>query len=648
MIRAFLMILLLAGPVMAQAPVTVLAGEHDGFTRLSVLIGSSPWQIGRTAEGYGLRLPQNRSFAVDRVFDVITQKRIAGLSQGERTLDITLGCQCHLRSFRHQGQWLVIDIRDGAPDPASPYEKPLFSEVIPLPIVMQRQPDMLPPHMTHPALPDAELMAYENRLQADLVDAAGLGNVDLVAPVMTEPAVVPPPPPSTDVVQQTLPVTLHHPHWAEGEALRAALPSTICPPDSAFDLTAWAGNDYVSATTEAYGALSLATGDAREAERDLARALIAYGFGLEASRILQTHDLTGADAYLRPLAQLVDGATDPAVFLMQEGCVGAVSLWRALAAEDIRQFSAAEIGAVIESYRVLPPDVRGQLAEQLAAIFAGSGDETAVTQIMAIAAGDTPPAPATRPSVEMLLADLTARLENRAVVTDDDLRLVQSLRYEQRGTPHHQPISEVEVQVLSALGAHRQALELARILSEDRRDDALVAAIASMTGLATPEAFLALAVDLPADLPDPALHLVAERLIDDGFPDRALALLAPAASGEHMAERRYLRAEAAAAMGSATVVEAELLGLSDPRAEAARAAALATTPDATSYAWRRADLPALEQSEDPLLQQAAQSVAAAPPPLPPTPLASREALIAQARDARALANALLSRFAAPP
>ena len=647
MIRALILLLGLADPAVAQAPVTVLAGEHDGFTRLSLLVGDSTWEIGRTEAGYGLRLPQKAGFAVDAVFDVITRNRIARLHPQEGALDIDLACTCHLRSFRHQGQWLVLDIRDGAPDPASPYERALAQEGRPLPLVMVTDHAGLPERLTYPPLPEPALQAYRSHLRDDIVAAAGQGELELVP---SEPRVVrPDPTPAVPAAPapSPLPVALHHDVWAAEAALHPALPPTVCPHDSAFDMAAWAGHDFASATSQAYAALAAPKGDAQP-ERDLARVLIAYGFGREAAQLVQDLPLSDDDLYLSPLARIVDGERADAAFVAQEGCLGAVSLWRALAMEDLRHAAPAEIGMVIENFRLLPPDLRRQLGPRLAALFAARGDLPAMEQVGAIAMGHSPsqlPAP---PSVGTHLADITARLATGAPVTEEDLRLVQSLRYESRGTPEETPVILVEVQLLSALGAHRQAVERAQTLPETARDAALIAAIDRMTENALPETFLALAVNLPDPLPATAIHRVAGRLIADGFADRALALLAPPARGADMAERRYLRAEAAAALGLAEVVEAELIGLSDPRADMVRAAVIATTPEAPAYAWRRADLAALQDSEDELLRQAARTVQQDPAPLPPTPLAAREALISQAQDARALANALLSRFATMP
>lgn len=647
MIRVLLVLLCLAGPALAQAPVTVLAGEHQGFTRLSFLIGASSWNVGRTASGYGLRLPVQTGFAIEDVFAVITRKRIADLRAEDAALYIDLACSCHIRSFRFQDQWLVLDIRDGEPDPASPYEQILLANAAPLPVVMMQDQGSLPERLAYPPLPDMAALNYQAQLQADMVAAAAQGEVELVSPLAPDPAPLMQPVTRLEEQSRILPVALHHEVWSNGEELHAALSPTICPPDSAFDMASWAGTDFASATSQAYASLAEAQ-DETEAALQLARTFIAYGFGREAAQTLNDLHLHGDDTHLPLLAQIVDGKEAHSAFRAQEGCLGAVSLWRALASQSLQHVAPAEIAMVMETFRLLPTDLRLQLGERLKALFIARGDHSGARQIMAIAMGHHPNPLPTAPSAATYLDDITARLASGATVTEEDLRLVQSLGYEWRGMPEATSLTLVEVQIMSSLGAHRQALDRALTLPEGPRDAALITVVDALTEHALPEAFLAIAVTLPDALPAPAIHRVASRLIADGFADRALALLAPPTRSLDMAERRYLRAQAAVALGLAKVVEAELLGLTDPRAEALRAAVIATTPDTPLYAWRRADLSALHESEDDLLRQAARAVEADPLPSPPTPLAAREALISQAQDARALANALLSRFTTIP
>lgn len=114
----------------AQAETVALrSGEHDGFTRIVVDAGVDvDWALGRDDRGYVLRLAGAAiSFDISQVFRAITRDRIAGLAapSGRGELHLAVTCACHAAAFRTQAGSIVIDIRNGPPDPAGPFESAL-------------------------------------------------------------------------------------------------------------------------------------------------------------------------------------------------------------------------------------------------------------------------------------------------------------------------------------------------------------------------------------------------------------------------------------------------------------------------------------------------------------------------------------------
>lgn len=651
MIRLAALMVALATPAVAQiAPdaIVTLAGEHPGFTRLSLRIGTRDWQIGRTEEGYGLRMPDAVEVPTSHVFGTIGHQRLADLRAADGQVNLRVECECHLRVFRHARDWLVIDIRDGLAAPDNPFEQPLDPSHDPLPVVFPAAEGPFTRMLDMPPPPESATAEFRDALIADIGMAATTGEVTLQADLpVTEHALQPLAQLPVAAVEQR-PINLHHDDYADGGVLHAALPVTICAADQDFALQDWAGESYVAATARAHERLALNPQD-EGARIALARALVAYGFGQEARQILEDGGITQDRApYLADLARMVDGHPALSDFNTQEGCTGAVSLWFGLAQGDLRHMDGAAISALLETFRMLPPDVRGQLAARLATLFQTAGNPGAAQVVLSIEGEPSGEAIATeRSSADHVLGSLAEKLAAGAAVTAEDLQLLQSLRYEWRGTPEEIALQETEAHVLAVLGLYRQALGVAATLPPEVRETAQNRVIAALAANAPAEGVLEIALSTDPALPEVAIHLLADRLIDDGFAEIALRLLAPAASPMAMGERRYLRAAAAGKLGRVEMVEAELLGLTDERAMALRAAALSTTPEADAYAWRRDDLPALEASADPLLQQAAQTAQGERPALPPTPLASRQALIEQAQEARALANALLNRFGGP-
>ncbi len=127
-----LAVVLLIGALGSDAvaePVRVRSGEHPGFTRV-VLQFARPtaWTIGRTGQGYGLRLGRS-DVALDLAgaFDLIPRTRITAMSTGpgDTALLIATDCDCHIEAFEDRPGLVVIDLLDGPPSPLSRFETAL-------------------------------------------------------------------------------------------------------------------------------------------------------------------------------------------------------------------------------------------------------------------------------------------------------------------------------------------------------------------------------------------------------------------------------------------------------------------------------------------------------------------------------------------
>ncbi|MEO8240685.1 MAG: hypothetical protein ABI832_00160 [bacterium] len=112
----------------AQA-VPVTSGDHADFTRIVVqYAGSVNWQVGRTDDGYELRLTGNAvKYDLSKAFKVIGKARLAGLWADPDTgaLHLGIACECYAMPFEFRPGTVVIDIRNGAPPKGSSFELPL-------------------------------------------------------------------------------------------------------------------------------------------------------------------------------------------------------------------------------------------------------------------------------------------------------------------------------------------------------------------------------------------------------------------------------------------------------------------------------------------------------------------------------------------
>ncbi|MBY6154489.1 hypothetical protein KUV47_14795 [Vannielia litorea] len=133
-----------AAPLRAET-VRLLSGEHDGFTRIAlVLARESAWRVGRIEGGFGLELARP-DIAVDLTgaFDLIPRARIGTLefNATKGLLSIGVRCNCHAEAFQIRTNILVVDIRDGPAPEGNAFTVPLFPPT-PAPA---NEPDRTPP-----------------------------------------------------------------------------------------------------------------------------------------------------------------------------------------------------------------------------------------------------------------------------------------------------------------------------------------------------------------------------------------------------------------------------------------------------------------------------------------------------------------------
>lgn len=129
--RTLVALILVLTTSLAAAAQSVVAtsGEHRDFTRL-VLQFPAPteWQLGRTLEGYALRVAgQPPSYDLTRAFELIGRSRLSALAvdPANGDLKLAIACACHAIPFEFRPGIVVVDLYSGAPPPGSSFEEPL-------------------------------------------------------------------------------------------------------------------------------------------------------------------------------------------------------------------------------------------------------------------------------------------------------------------------------------------------------------------------------------------------------------------------------------------------------------------------------------------------------------------------------------------
>lgn len=414
---ALVLCLLLPAQAWAQAA-QVTSGDHPDFTRIVVQYpGPEDWQVGRTADGYELRLPKSgMPYDLTKVFDLIQKNRLAAIWTDPVTgaLHLTVACACFAIPFAFRPDTVVIDIRNGPPPKGSAFElaldgdtAPMAAKAVPVldlphgaPVLtydwtrLQRKPAGLltVTPLAPAAAPRRDLEPLRQSLIEQLAIGASAGIVD-----MAEPKHVP-----TDATVHDAPVAVRtgdqpqlllrqkgeadHPMTAQGQA---------CFTDAQIDVTAWAipapeppvkpetpakeGSAHGAAAEKPIGgplakdlpiamqfaaAMADLTGEFDRPEPAAIKRAVRFdlflGFGAEARGLLRALPVDDPDTPIwQSMARISDDEPDPApVFTGMEACDTAAALWAVLADPKVLGVGQVQKAAILRSFSALPAHLR--------------------------------------------------------------------------------------------------------------------------------------------------------------------------------------------------------------------------------------------------------------------------------------------------
>jgi hypothetical protein len=476
-----------------------------------------------------------------------------------------------------------------------------------------------------------------------------------------------------------------------GESQLLSSSGEVCLDDRHFDVAAWsASEDFATEIGSRREGLVQEDGQfSGKAVEELARTYLFFGFGKEAVATSALDGVRDSDRdIVVAIAQIIDDEPVTGhVFADQDGCARPVALWRALGRKSLEGTTEPERIAVAMAHRVLPENLRNLLSPRLASLFLEAGDPTmaeairaptamtpiqpedALTASIARETGGSEAALATaervvsedhRASPAAIVSLIELSLEENQPVDDEILVLAEALRFENQGTPDELSLGSAEFRALLSADRFAEARDVIsdlNALPDNERQAYLTDLTVSISERSPDNLFLELFFSNGIDTTSASAgNAVARRLMDLGFFSQAADLIRGQASGEDMAERRYLRAEAAANLDQFEDVDEILSGMSDPRSIALleRSSGDFTTLEAATstdpvQSWRNGAWTELRAGSDPVLQTAARAMLSEPiiPSIEST-LAEREALIVDAEVTRTLADELLDRFQIAP
>ncbi len=408
--------LALAQAAFSQTAV-VKSGDHPDFTRLVLeLPRVAAWKLGRTSEGYELRIEDEMlRFDVSQVFKTIQRDRLTSIWENPATggLRIGIACACHAMPFELRPGIIVIDLKDGPAPEQSAFEEaldgtgaaPLENKSIQRPLGRPQLPtaaktsattifayewlskpispepkdlvqNLTPSPILRHKINDVEPL--KNALLWQLSRGASQGIVQMKAPSLSSRVSGPRP-----LFGPRLNSHLGEPTGFDVATTRKPADTILldgaeCIQDDTLNLSNW-GTDQNVAMQLADSRTNL-VGEFDRPEADnvtLAVKLLIYlGFGAEARQLLTQFSVEVPDRDLwDSMAKIVDGAPDEnGPFNGMQACDTAAALWAALALPQFRASESPRPEAVLRAFSALPLHMRRNLGPNLVAKFLKLGD----------------------------------------------------------------------------------------------------------------------------------------------------------------------------------------------------------------------------------------------------------------------------------
>ena len=422
--------LVVPGATLAQA-VRVTSGDHVDFTRLVIEYpGPVDWKVGRTADGYELRLPPGGpQYDLSGVFDLIGKDRLASIWSDPETgaLQLGIACACFAIPFEFRPGTVVIDIRNGTPPKGSSFETPLEGGTAP---DLAEKPAARPVGRPRTAgveltydwtdtlkdVPDGsgqtgstlglDLSATEvvrldlEPLRRSLIEQLSRGATSGVVDMAKPSAPTGPPEddgnPSVEVRVGEAPNLVIRQKGEAAAPLGAA--GLECIEDGRLEVAAWAGPEPFAPQ---FGpALTGLTGEFDrpdpEAVKRAAQFYLSMGFGAEARAILRAFPTAQEDAALwQSMSRILDGEPDPnPVFQGMAACDTAAALWAILADPSVLSVGQVEKAAILRAFSALPIHLRQDLGPTLVDRFLAMKDFATATALRdAVLRGTSDPGP---------------------------------------------------------------------------------------------------------------------------------------------------------------------------------------------------------------------------------------------------------------
>ena len=362
---------------------SVQSGEHDTFTRLVFGgVQEVAYETRRSDRTYTIDFSRGPIEArLGRIFDFIPRSRILDVASSDSAIVISLNCDCKIRSFTAQQDFLVIDVLEET--------------------------------LTKNALEGVRLKPFQFRTPSDGADFRSLWPLsptqdNIIAPATTRPISLA----GHDILtglSETLSkgnLTLHHEEVSLPLSTTSAIGISVndptvpaptreptCLPQSLFAfLHADSPRDQERLQRSLVEIFSPVSEAAQSDVIDAAQGFIRRGFGAEAIMIVQAlaeenPESRALSSIARSIDQPFHGDPDP--FGDQLACDTDAAFWHFVARRMDEDFSDdLDFTGIKRTFSQLPAELRRHLAPFLASRFIALGDEDSA-QFITSAGGDS-------------------------------------------------------------------------------------------------------------------------------------------------------------------------------------------------------------------------------------------------------------------
>lgn len=651
--------------------VPVRGGEHEEFTRLVIPIpAENTWRV--TTDRLQARLVVGGPpvvFDLTQTFARIPRTRLQSVTLDDEGLLLQLGCACEIRAAEDIPEYLVIDIVDTGTVPVAdtpavlrprqrPVEKPDVVSVAPatsaragarLAVVLKQgegsllaTPSLLLTQLfdadtspqTAEQVPTDSNSDMRTRIERELGQALARSVAEgrlrksdqPVSPAASRnssatTAQAP------DSLAAHLSVTGARRDWTHEATVHADMSN--CHDPTLLDISTWRLDHQDTRLGIPLGRVFNDADVLRESYAvDIAKALLADGFGAEARMVLSLLELEDAQiAILRAMSYLIDLAPLPTEdpFLSQQFCGNGASLWAFLNLTDPRLPEDFQFGDLVQRVTNLPKPLRLHLGpviiDRLVRLERLEEAEQIRGALDRVAQASTPSIALARTQLDLLAAApeqvteietrlspdmsdealvfMLTRRDTEDMVTDPHLlELALSRLLVLRGSPMGQELARLTVRALARNRTFAEAFDIFTRYQHSQSPDTIAALRAylfdRLTDTSSDSDFVLMVFEqAPWDtdeLPWRTRTRLAERLEILGFNHQA-KLLKTAQNAEHSArpspsEAHGMEEEAPSAMASLAVTstDPELLRARDAVSALRRAAEQRDASDSAAMA----------------------------------------------------------------